>query len=241
MTSRKARERANTIIAKGYGAPSALTPEVQNIICAHMQIGGYLEDAAALAGVDVTSINNWLGTGKAELERRAAHEAKWGAEVRYGRSPTAEQRRERFERKEAVARDAILRRQNENLSIFFLAVTKASSTGASAMLATITRAATGQHTIATTTTTRKLADGTVETTTIEKKAEPDWQAAAWRLERRFPARWGRAQKMDVTGVVGVGAPGEEKVESAREWVMGKLARLAEAVPLDGNATDGEKK
>jgi hypothetical protein len=36
-------------------------------------------------------------------------------------------------------------------------------------------------------------DGTVETT-VETSTRFDWQAAAWRLERRFPERWGRSAR-----------------------------------------------
>ena len=34
--------------------------------------------------------------------------------------------------------------------------------------------------------------------TISKASEKNWQAAAWRLERKFPARWGR--KMEVGSI-----------------------------------------
>ncbi len=40
-------------------------------------------------------------------------------------------------------------------------------------------------------------DGTV--TTVEKTHEFSWQAAAWRLERRFPQRWGRRESLELTG------------------------------------------
>ncbi len=31
---------------------------------------------------------------------------------------------------------------------------------------------------------------------IATAAKENWQAAAWRLERKFPERWGRRQKVD---------------------------------------------
>ena len=40
-------------------------------------------------------------------------------------------------------------------------------------------------------TTRTLKDGTVIVT--ERFTVGDWRAAAWRLERRFPMRWGRRE------------------------------------------------
>ncbi len=37
---------------------------------------------------------------------------------------------------------------------------------------------------------------------IAKAAESEWTAAAWRLERRAPERWGRRDRMQVTAHVG---------------------------------------
>lgn len=34
---------------------------------------------------------------------------------------------------------------------------------------------------------------------IGKATEHSWQAAAWRLERRFPKRWGRQERVEVSG------------------------------------------
>jgi len=44
---------------------------------------------------------------------------------------------------------------------------------------------------------RALAEAEVrDVTIIAKAAETQWQAAAWRLERKFPDRWGR-RKLDI--------------------------------------------
>lgn len=37
---------------------------------------------------------------------------------------------------------------------------------------------------------------------IDKSANTDWKAAAWRLERQYPDRWGRQTKHEVTGAGG---------------------------------------
>ena len=34
---------------------------------------------------------------------------------------------------------------------------------------------------------------------IEKAAMENWTAAAWRLERRYPDRWGRRERHEITG------------------------------------------
>jgi len=37
---------------------------------------------------------------------------------------------------------------------------------------------------------------------IYKAGREDWRAAAWWLERRFPARWGRRRRAEVSGPSG---------------------------------------
>lgn len=39
---------------------------------------------------------------------------------------------------------------------------------------------------------------------IGKAAEKNWTAAAWRLERKFPDRWGRTDKLDLKHSGGIG-------------------------------------
>jgi hypothetical protein len=41
-----------------------------------------------------------------------------------------------------------------------------------------------------------------EVARIVKAAEREWQAAAWRLERRYPQRWGRLVRQEVSGPEG---------------------------------------
>lgn len=38
-----------------------------------------------------------------------------------------------------------------------------------------------------------------DVTLIAKAAEKEWTAAAWRLERKFPDRWGRKDRHEVSG------------------------------------------
>jgi hypothetical protein len=49
--------------------------------------------------------------------------------------------------------------------------------------------------------------------TIAKASSSQWQAAAWKLERKYPSRWGRKDRHEVTGKDG--APLEVQV-----WKIG---------------------
>jgi len=110
-------------MAKG-GAPTKLTPELQTKIVAFIRAGGYVETAAAAAGINKSTFYDWL-------KRGAAQKA----------GPYRE---------------------------FSDAVEKAAAESEMADVARINKAA---------------QDGV-------------WQAAAWRLERKFPERWGRKERTD---------------------------------------------
>lgn len=61
---------------------------------------------------------------------------------------------------------------------------------------------------------KALAEGEIHDTGVIKKASQEsWQAAAWRLERRFPSRWGRKDK----------AIDDEQINKAIEAQLEKLA------------------
>lgn len=74
---------------------------------------------------------------------------------------------------------------------FNAAVEKALAESERDDLAVIEKASRGYEVIKTKIVTYK--DGTVEETT-ERSAKFDWQAAAWRLERRFPERWAKIDR-----------------------------------------------
>lgn len=50
---------------------------------------------------------------------------------------------------------------------------------------------------------KALADAEVrDVLLIGKAAEKEWTAAAWRLERKFPRKWGRMERHELTGAEG---------------------------------------
>ena len=58
---------------------------------------------------------------------------------------------------------------------------------------------------------------------IAKAATDQWQAAAWRLERRYPEKWGRKERHEHTGKDGGAIEFSAKADDA---LLHKLARLA---------------
>lgn len=118
------------------GRKTKLTPELQNKICDAIRMGNYIETAAAYAGVNKTTLYDWLKRGARERERVEKNPS---AKIKKSEAPFVE---------------------------FSNAVEKA------------------------------LADAEVrDVLIIANAAKENWQAAAWRLERKFPERWGRKDKV----------------------------------------------
>lgn len=126
------------------GRPSKLTPLVQAEICQAIQAGNYIEPSAMRAGIDKTTLYNWLRKAGKEVERVAKGEAK-GRNVRV----TAKM---------------------QPYVDFLHAVKKAEAEAEARDVAIIAKAALKQ-----------------------------WQAAAWRLERKHYERWGRRQAIEHKG------------------------------------------
>jgi hypothetical protein len=66
--------------------------------------------------------------------------------------------------------------------------------------------------------------------------EGAWQAAAWKLERRYPHEYGRSA-VEVSGRDGGAIKIDHKVEDAREVLAVRLSRLIAARGDDGRDTD----
>lgn len=128
------------------GRPTKLTPELQASVVEAIRAGNYVETAAAFAGIDKTTLYDWLrqgataGSGPYHEFSHAVKAAQAAAEVR----------------------DVML---------------------------------------------------------IGKAAATQWQAAAWRLERKFPDRWGR--KVQVGDLA--------KLSDAELWARLKEAEVSEGL------------
>jgi len=112
--------------------PTKLNRDIQNKIVTAIKMGNYIETAAAVAGINKTTLYDWLKRGEREKQR------------------VENDSRKKIRKSEAIYVE------------FSNAVEKA------------------------------LAEAEArDVMLISKAANTQWQAAAWRLERKFPDRWGR--------------------------------------------------
>lgn len=192
--------------------PDGQPVTVADRIIAAVRAGNYLETAAALAGVRVATIRDWLYQGNATLRALAN-----GAEqhelphhhIRYAEFADAVARAEAEAEAEDVARLQLLARGQ----------------------ATTTKEVTVE---------RRNADGELVERTTRSETEtlaPDSAALRWRLERRHPRRWQGSQRVELTGEEG--GPIELTVAEKRDAVLDTLSRLASEREADaGEFTDG---
>lgn len=178
------------------GRPTKLTPDVQDTICGFLLTGAYLETAAAAAGIDQATLHAWMKRGARELQRRERY-AQAKAEEK-----EADQQRKQKLRKTERERRAKASQKHRNLKLredrfvqFHEAIQKALAEAELNDLSIIAQAAMGGAVIESRTV--RHPDGRVEV--FEKKQSPQWQAAGWKLERRFPKKYARTQRMEITG------------------------------------------
>jgi len=86
---------------------------------------------------------------------------------------------------------------------------------------------------------------------ISKAANRNWQAAAWRLERKFPARWGRKDKVPASAMEEEVPPEGPKIDFSKfsyeetvmfEKLFNKATGLEEAAdtPTTPEASEGSR-
>lgn len=218
----------------GKGQPTALTKGVADTIIGALALGAYLETAIAVAGIGKSTFHEWLKRGHAEKKRRQRHD-----------DDMANVRRKTKRYAVAVTNEAVERSREEPYVVFTDAVTRAVAAAEVEGLGIIARVARGSVLTSKTTTTDP-ATGHVRVQ--ETFSNPDWKAAAWRLERRHPKKWGR-RLLEVSSSMDAAAVDAGAVESIANGAdpssgetvtsgSGARARLASALAkLTGSLKD----
>lgn len=184
------------------GRSTKLNPDTQEIIIEAISSGNYQETAAALAGIEERTFYNWMKRGENEAKR--------------------------------LEQNPRLRpQQSEKIYLqFFQAVKKALASSEARDIAVVDQAAQGGVLVAKKTVTKRTEskNGAVTETTIEEESylPPQWQAAAWRLERKFPDKFGKKDKshVELTGRDGGPIQIDAKAELISR-ISGLVARAAE--------------
>lgn len=173
-----------------------LNEDTQEKIVRALRIGAYVPTAAALAGIDSQTLLAWLRRGAREKERRR----QYAEDVRLRRNRERDRGRRLSDSEKAARRvkveDHKAHKKREQPYVdFHTKVDEAMANAEMGDLSTISMAAKGGAIVERKTITDPK---TGAKTIIEKHAPPQWQAAAWKLERRNPSRWAKIQRMEVT-------------------------------------------
>jgi hypothetical protein len=174
-----------------------LSPEREGEIIKYLQLGLYLEQAFQMAGIGASTGMLWLNRGKREQERKEKYFEmleRW-KEADDKKKPTSIEKKKR----EAARKEHNKAHKREKVySDFQQKVAKALAHSELSDLGVIARSAMGGAVLERKTVT--TGEGEEATTTVfEKLSSPQWQASAWRLERRNPKRWARTQRIEVGG------------------------------------------
>lgn len=130
------------------GRPTKLNEETQHKIVTAIKEGNYIETASAYAGIDKSTLYDWLKRGEREKQR-----------IKSDNSAKIKKDEAKFVQFSNAVQKALAESEMRDVSV------------------------------------------------IGKAAENQWQAAAWRLERKFPEKWGRKfeQKIEHSGNIDIAA------------------------------------
>lgn len=155
---------------------------VHDRIVTSLRAGNYIEASAALAGITKQSVYEWLKIG-----------AQASADLANDRTTLTK-----------------LTKHQRDCLAFSDAVAEAQAAAEVRDVATLSKLAEGGATVTTVTEKKDQTGNVVETTTRTEVAQPSAQVLQWRLERRFPDRWGR-RRIEVSGPDGEAIPVEARV------------------------------
>lgn len=174
-----------------------LSPEKEGDIIKYLKLGMYLEQSFQMAGIGSSTGMKWLNRGKKEQDRHQKYfelQEEWRA-ADAKKKPGAPERRKR----EAARKEHNKAHKREKVySDFQKKVEAALAHSELSDLGVIARASMGGAVLERKSVT--VGEGEEATTTVyEKLSNPQWQASAWRLERRNPKRWAKTQRVEISG------------------------------------------
>jgi len=178
--------------------PTSLSANLEEELTRYLKLGCYVETASAMCGIDRGTFAEWVKRGAREKARRQKHQDELDREAHYDKHQR--QRKHRPEELQRLAKrkkeNALTRRREEPYVKFHSSVERAMAQAELGDLATIAAAAKGGHIIE----KRTIIDPKTKVeTTVEKRTRPEWQAAAWRLERKNPKRWAQVRRVELSG------------------------------------------
>ena len=181
------------------GRPSTFPPEKRQELLKVLRLGAHVSTGCAMVGISEGVFKAWAKRGAKELERRDAYGM--ALEVEEVNDSARSMRVPKDERERRALRDAahMLALAGEaEAAEFSLALAAALAAAEVGNVATIATSAKGGHVLE----RRTVTDANGAITVYEKKSKPEWQAAAWWLERRNPERWARRLVVEDTGDAG---------------------------------------
>lgn len=219
------------------GVPSILDDQIRDEVARFLRLGCYFETACDMAGISTDSFFKWVKRGEVEKRRRRQHQAMLDEQAEDDLRRVRRIRKEERERREKVEKKHAETYVSEQVYVDFAdSVKKAVAEAEVFALGTIAKAAQGGGLRSRRVTVDKNGNEVV----TEQYEPTNWQAAAWRLERRNPERWARVSRVEVSTTATVA--GETKTLTLAEAV--KLAhdererrRLGPASIEDGPVID----
>lgn len=173
------------------GRRPIITQQIITDILSSLKAGCYIETAAAYAGISKDTLYNWLKRGRREKRRLA-------------KNPRA-----RPYQSEA------------QFVIFVDGVTRAMSESEVRDVSIIAQAANGGQRYVEEKIITDAQGNILSKQTTTKGIPPQWQAAAWRLERKYPKKWGRR-----VAILKDEGTGEETAEEYAKKMRDEFGSLA---------------
>ena len=192
--------------------PDGTRVTVADSIVQALELGDYVESAAAAAGVAKRTVYGWLETGA-----RLTH-AQEAARDRHLPIPTGT-------------------RHERDCQAFSHAVARATEAWHLRALATLEDLGRGGREVRTVTTRRNAAGDVVEEVERVETLPPSPQVLEWRLTRRFPERYGQRIDVGVSAVDPVELGVQARAASLIDNVAAYLAGQADATADDAASVD----